>query len=173
MNKSQSGFTLVELVVVILVLGILSATALPRFMNVNEQAHHAVVAGVGGSFSTAVTLTKAQWIANGSSAAESAVVNFGEGNVSVNATGWPINISGGAADAGTACVNVWDNIMQSPPSVDTATGRVWLGWHPANLNLVSTIYLERPRLGPFFVSPGRSAFGRVQSLATLKFRLGL
>ncbi len=39
----QSGFTIIELVVVILLLGILTATALPRFLEVTDEAHAAVV----------------------------------------------------------------------------------------------------------------------------------
>ena len=119
MKKSQSGFTLVELVVVILVLGILSATALPRFMNVSSKAHSAAVSGAGGSFGAAVALARAQWMANGIVGQDDAVADFGTGNVSVNATGWPVNTGGAATDNnfGVACVNIWNNIMQNPPSV--------------------------------------------------------
>ena len=123
MNRSQSGFTLVELVVVILLLGILSATALPRFMNVSSQAHSAAVAGIRGGFSIGTALVKAQWIANGSATAVDAVSNFGEGNVSVNASGWPINTGGGAtSDFSGACVNVWNGILQNPPSISSGSG---------------------------------------------------
>lgn len=123
MKRSQSGFTLVELVVVILVLGILSATALPRFMNISGQAHSAAVSGAGGGFGSGVALVKAQHIANGTVGATGGVANFGEGTVSVNANGWPVQISSGTTtNFPEGCVNVWENIMQNPPSVAISNG---------------------------------------------------
>ena len=63
MRRTASGFTIIELVVVIILLGILAATALPRFMNVDTQAHAAVVEGVQGGLQTGVSLYHAQWVA--------------------------------------------------------------------------------------------------------------
>ncbi|HLT63801.1 MAG TPA: type II secretion system protein [Pseudohongiella sp.] len=76
MAKKQQGFTIIELVVVILLLGILAATALPRFMDVTEEAHDAAFDGSVGGFSTGVALFRAQWVGNGQSQPHQPVEGF-------------------------------------------------------------------------------------------------
>lgn len=65
MKKQQSGFTLIELIMVIVILGILAAFALPRFADFSNQARVASMNGVAGSLRSASAITHAAVLAAG------------------------------------------------------------------------------------------------------------
>ncbi|MFT5635941.1 MAG: MSHA pilin protein MshB [Cognaticolwellia sp.] len=130
MNK-QSGFTLIELVIVVVILGFLAVTAIPKFLDLTEQAKQANIEGMAGGFATAVSLARAQWEAEARPKDVSGknTVDYDGSNLilTTEATGirpgYVVSTvaggaSGDALDASFTsanCVDIWQNIFQQPP----------------------------------------------------------
>lgn len=123
MNNSQKGFTIIELVVVILLLGILTATALPRFINVTNNAHTAVVDAVAGGIGTGAALFKAQWFASNQPNTVTTEYNMN----AYNTTGYPLggNLGTVAKSMVTSshCADLFRGILQ-PAGQPTITSKV-------------------------------------------------
>lgn len=83
MRKQQSGFTLIELVAVIVLLGILAVTALPRFVNLQTDARIAVLNGVVAAMQGAGTQVYAKSLINGTESSASTTVKVNGTDVGI------------------------------------------------------------------------------------------
>ncbi|MFT5296873.1 MAG: MSHA pilin protein MshA [Colwellia sp.] len=92
--QKQAGFTLIELVIVIVILGILAATAAPKFLDLTGDAKASVVEGVRGALNSAADLAHAKALVAGKISAASAgqAISVGSSNILLN-YGWPTNAS--------------------------------------------------------------------------------
>lgn len=143
--RRQSGFTIIEIIIVVIILGLLAATALPRFLAITDDAEDAAIDGIAGGFASAVGLVRGQWEIDGRPAG-----NFDTGGGVLSADGTFVTVDGVAVGVNAAsgagivagfptgdsradttivdtsithaeCLNVLQNIMQNAPTAVAQT----------------------------------------------------
>jgi len=94
--KRQSGFTLIELIMVIVILGVLSAFALPRFADFGEDAREASLDALAGALRAAANIAHAQQLADGATPGTTVTL---EGADIAMVNGYPQSVATGITSA--------------------------------------------------------------------------
>ncbi len=109
-QKKQAGFTYVELISVIVLLGILGVVVAPKFIGIKNDAYKASVNGFYGGFKSAVNMVHQVWEANG----RPTQLTLKDGTViDMNSAGYP-TVSGGG---NLACIDLASHILSTTPEL--------------------------------------------------------
>lgn len=138
MNK-RSGFTLIELVVVIVILAILAAFSMPKLVNFQRDAHASRANTAFLNFTSATVLFHTKWLVEGEPAVTQSV-DYGQEEIYPSAQGFPISVNqlplnDGQAIRGSDCVALWQALLSTDITIrsQTTTGTVL----PSTTDIVS------------------------------------
>lgn len=135
MSRSvQRGFTMLELVVVIVILGILAAFALPKFMGMEDQARISALNGMAGNVRSAANMAHGVWLANGNTSP-------------IKVDGVNVTMVNGYPDA----LGIQDLIQDSAGFTVKASGTT-ITFTPVNAKAPATcnlVYNQATAIGPF------------------------
>lgn len=122
MDRKQSGFTLIELIIVIVILGILSVVAAPRFIDLSDDARTATFTATGAAFREGVNQVHLAWLIRGNGVAVQDFITITDadvgGSLSVNAAGYPADTRGSSLTLNSEndCLDVWRAVLDNASS---------------------------------------------------------
>lgn len=163
MIKTSRGFTLIELIVVITILGFLTLFAAPRFLNLQDDAKNSVTESIASSFEVSLAIARAKWVVVGGKNTEQANV---VGDLDFNDVGYPIGTDKATAEEGgmskpynigrtnEGCANIFRSLMDTSYVV-----------HSYDSDLKADIYTKREEIS--FIDDG----AQVSALSQCKYVL--
>lgn len=118
--QKQAGFTLIELIMVIVILGVLSAFALPRFADLGGEARVSSIQAAAGAVRSAANIAHAQWLADGSPTVP-ATVSLEGTTINIVGSGYPEGVTTAGGIVTAAQLSTADYTIAAAAGVVTVT----------------------------------------------------
>ena len=115
------GFTLIELISTITLLGILSVSVLPKVINLSNDAHDAIAESSSSALSSSIQMAHLKWLAQGS---DDSSIDINGTAMAFNGNGWP-GKTGTNLPTTAECQTVWDALIATDNELGSTTSFDW------------------------------------------------
>lgn len=157
-RNNSRGFTLIELIIVIVILGIISVLAVPRFLSVQDEANASVVSGVGSAFRAGVDLANLKWRVDSGFGPVDNLDLYGTGTntMDMNSNGWPAQSyipfeTNPQLNNTNDCISVFNALLaDGAPSIATNTSAEFQVSYTTNT--CTYTFVEQPEYSIFYDS---------------------
>ena len=148
MKNGNKGFTLIELIIVIVILGILAVTAAPRFIDLTDDADLAVMKTYAANFEKSVNDANLRWQMSGSPGRIQNLPGYSDETLDMSTNGWPIGLDKGNANdnigrGNQGCRELWNYLLIDAPAAATNTSEDFQSYRHTGNRYCSFVYRAR------------------------------